>query len=86
MVENKYSAFNILRSFELELFSICIRLKVPSCIERCFPLDSGIMLPFNSVKQLIIKNIQQGAYLLHHQMDHKSYYKQFSEDCAHTSV
>lgn len=39
----------------------------------------------NSVKQPVIKNIQ-GAYLLNHQMGHKSYYKQFSEDCAHTSV
>lgn len=36
--------------------------------------------------KLITKNMQQGAYLSHHQMDHMSYYKQFSEDYAHTLV
>lgn len=34
----------------------------------------------------MMNNMQQRAYLLHHQMVHKSYYKQFAEDGAHTSV
>lgn len=33
-----------------------------------------------------MNNVQQAAYLLHHQMVHKSYYKQFAEAGAHTSV